>query len=152
MLVQAATRGDGETGEDVTQNIRTIGQIPSLMGSAPPVLEVRGEVYMRRDDFEALNERQRAKGERPSSTRATRRRRCRAPARPGRRAREAADASMPTVSGEVQGWDVPETHAGLLDALAAFGLPVNELRAGSAWGRSGWWTSTPAWRPAMPAV
>ncbi len=77
-LVQAATRGDGETGEDVTQNIRTIHQIPlkiaaptsgagssSLRSSSPvpvpPVLEVRGEVYMRRDDFEALNERQREK-------------------------------------------------------------------------------------------
>ena len=61
-LMQAATRGDGETGEDVTQNIRTIGQIPLRLSSdAPAVLEVRGEVYMRRDDFEALNERQREK-------------------------------------------------------------------------------------------
>jgi len=59
-LVQAATRGDGETGEEVTANIRTIGQIPlRLPADAPTVLEVRGEVYMRRDDFEALNERQR---------------------------------------------------------------------------------------------
>ena len=62
LLVQAATRGDGETGEDVTQNIRTINQIPlRLPAAAPAVLEVRGEVYMRRADFEALNERQRAK-------------------------------------------------------------------------------------------
>ncbi|PUE63143.1 DNA ligase (NAD(+)) LigA [Limnohabitans sp. 2KL-17] len=60
VLVQAATRGDGETGEEVTANIRTIGQIPlRLPPDAPAVLEVRGEVYMRRDDFEALNERQR---------------------------------------------------------------------------------------------
>jgi DNA ligase (NAD+) len=60
LLVQAATRGDGETGEEVTANIRTIGQIPlRLPADAPEVLEVRGEVYMRRDDFEALNERQR---------------------------------------------------------------------------------------------
>lgn len=60
VLVQAATRGDGETGEDVTHNIRTIGQIPlRLSPQAPPDLEVRGEIYMRRDDFETLNERQR---------------------------------------------------------------------------------------------
>ena len=75
VLVQAATRGDGEVGEEVTQNVRTIGQIPlrissphalPLHGSLPPVpplLEVRGEVYMRRDDFEALNARQREKGD-----------------------------------------------------------------------------------------
>ncbi len=62
VLVQAATRGDGEVGEDVTQNIRSIGQIPlRLPAGAPPVLEVRGEVYMRRDDFERLNELQREK-------------------------------------------------------------------------------------------
>ena len=63
VLVQAATRGDGEMGEDVTQNIRTIGQIPlRLPEGVPPVLEVRGEVYMRRDDFESLNEKQRERG------------------------------------------------------------------------------------------
>jgi DNA ligase (NAD+) len=62
VLIQAATRGDGEYGEDVTHNIRTIGQIPlKLPATAPDVLEVRGEVYMRRDDFESLNERQRTK-------------------------------------------------------------------------------------------
>jgi DNA ligase (NAD+) len=62
VLVQAATRGDGEYGEDVTHTIRTIRQIPlKLPESAPDVLEVRGEVYMRRDDFDALNERQRSK-------------------------------------------------------------------------------------------
>ncbi len=65
VLVQAATRGDGETGEDVAQNMRTIRQIPLRLQAAPhsapapDVIEVRGEVYMRRDDFEALNERQR---------------------------------------------------------------------------------------------
>ena len=72
VLVQAATRGDGEMGEDVTQNIRTIGQIPlRLPQGVPAVLEVRGEVYMRRDDFEALNERQRqriAAGEKGEKT------------------------------------------------------------------------------------
>ena len=62
VLVQAATRGDGETGEDVTHNVRTIRQIPlRLPAGVPAVLEVRGEVYMRRDQFDALNERQREK-------------------------------------------------------------------------------------------
>ena len=62
VLVVAATRGDGETGENVTQNVRTIGQIPlRLPDDAPDVLEVRGEVYMRRDDFDALNRAQAAK-------------------------------------------------------------------------------------------
>lgn len=62
VLVRAATRGDGETGEDVTHNVRTIGQIPlRLPEGVPAVLEVRGEVYMARADFDALNERQREK-------------------------------------------------------------------------------------------
>jgi len=57
-LVTAATRGDGETGENVTANVRTIADIPQrLPADAPQVVEVRGEVYMRRDDFLALNER-----------------------------------------------------------------------------------------------
>ncbi len=61
-LVQAATRGDGQMGEDVTNNIRTIGQIPlKLLDDVPQLLEVRGEVYIRRDDFEKLNDRQRTK-------------------------------------------------------------------------------------------
>jgi DNA ligase (NAD+) len=56
-LVTAATRGDGETGENVTANVRTIGEIPQkLPADAPEIVEVRGEVYMRRDDFLALNE------------------------------------------------------------------------------------------------
>ena len=63
-LVHAVTRGDGEVGEDVTHNIRTIRQIPWVLtgSNVPPVLEVRGEVYMRRADFQALNARQEAAG------------------------------------------------------------------------------------------
>jgi DNA ligase (NAD+) len=68
VLARAATRGDGEVGENVTQNIRTIRKIPlRLQGKAPRRLEVRGEVYMDRKDFERLNERQRARS--ASSTR-----------------------------------------------------------------------------------
>ena len=60
MLVQASTRGDGQTGEDVTHTVRTIRQIPlRLPSDAPAQVEVRGEIYMRKDDFEQLNERQR---------------------------------------------------------------------------------------------
>ena len=59
VLVQAATRGDGQVGEDVTANVRTIRSIPlKLEGNVPDVLEVRGEVIMHREDFEALNRRQ----------------------------------------------------------------------------------------------
>ncbi|MES2002831.1 MAG: NAD-dependent DNA ligase LigA [Pseudomonadota bacterium] len=61
-LVLAATRGDGTVGEDVTANVRTIGDIPQRIDGAPAVLEVRGEVYMAKADFAALNERQEAAG------------------------------------------------------------------------------------------
>ncbi len=62
-LVRAATRGDGTTGEDVTHTVRTIKDIPhTLTGSPPPVVEVRGEAYMRRSTFDALNEAQEAAG------------------------------------------------------------------------------------------
>ncbi|QBK05678.1 NAD-dependent DNA ligase LigA [Hylemonella gracilis] len=174
VLVQAATRGDGETGEDVTQNIRTINQIPlrllaptlpAARGSLPPspsnaqdtlalgarfavgqpggetmvswppdVLEVRGEVYMRRDDFEALNERQRdkiaagAKGEKtfinPRNTAAG----------AVRQLDPAIVAQRPLSFyayglGEVRGWAPPLTHGAVMDAFVAMGLPVCEHRA-----------------------
>src|SRR5204863_3911121 len=62
-LVRAATRGDGEVGEDVTANVRTIHGIPlKLKGKAPPVLEVRGEIFMTRAAFEKLNRRQLEQG------------------------------------------------------------------------------------------
>lgn len=61
-LVQAATRGDGEVGENVTANARTIDDIPETLTGAPEVLEVRGEVYMSHADFAALNERQAERG------------------------------------------------------------------------------------------
>jgi DNA ligase (NAD+) len=134
VLVQAATRGDGEIGEDVTQNIRTIGQIPlRLIGVAPPVLEVRGEVYMRRDDFDALNQRQREKidaGQKNEKTYVNPRN---AAAGAVRQLDPAIAAQRPLSFyaygwGDVQGWDdMPATQAGVLAALAAFSLPVNTL-------------------------
>jgi DNA ligase (NAD+) len=124
VLVQAATRGDGETGEDVTQNIRTVGQIPlRLRGHAPPVLEVRGEVYLRRDDFERMNERQRDKGEKTFVN-------PRNAAAGAVRQLDPAIAAQRPLSffayglGDVQGWDQPASHSTTLDAIAAFGLPV----------------------------
>ena len=144
VLVQAATRGDGETGEDVTQNIRTIGQIPLRLREdvlAPPaVLEVRGEVYMRRDDFEALNERQReriARGDKGEKTFVNPRN---AAAGAVRQLDPAIAAQRPLSFfayglGEVRGWGgddnagLPARHSALLDALAAFGLPVCAERA-----------------------
>jgi len=140
VLVQAATRGDGETGEDVTQNIRTIAQIPKrLRGCEAAVLEVRGEVYIRRDDFEALNERQRAliaHGAKNEKTFVNPRN---AAAGAVRQLDPAIAAKRPLSFyayglGEVVGWgadnaDMPSSHCGLLDALAAMGLPVCDERA-----------------------
>ena len=134
VLVQAATRGDGEVGEDVTQNIRTIGQIPlRLRGVEAPVLEVRGEVYMRRDDFERLNERQReliAQGARYEKTFVNPRN---AAAGAVRQLDPAIAARRPLSFyayglGQTQGYEVPGTHSGVMDALLAMGMPVNGER------------------------
>ena len=172
VLVQAATRGDGEVGEDVTQNIRTIGQIPLRLdphpsplplaeegartGDAsavsfslspweragvragapiPPVLEVRGEVYLRRDDFDALNERQREKGDKTFVN-------PRNAAAGAVRQLDPAIAARRPLSffvyglGEVApGAPAFDTHFDLLQALKAWGFPVCdhvELARGAA--------------------
>jgi DNA ligase (NAD+) len=129
VLVQAATRGDGETGEDVTQNIRTIGQIPlRLLGCDAAVIEVRGEVYLRRTDFEALNERQRERGEKTFVN-------PRNAAAGAVRQLDPAIAAQRPLSffaygvGEVRGWPQPATHSVLLDALQVLGIPVCADRA-----------------------
>ena len=126
VLVAAATRGDGETGEDVTQNIRTVHAIPLRLQTAspPPVLEVRGEVFMRRDDFERYNERQRADGK-PTLVNP------RNGAAGSIRQLDPKLAAQRPLSffayglGEVQGWQhAPQTHSGTLDALEKLGVPV----------------------------
>jgi len=123
-LVQAATRGDGETGEDVTANVRTIKAIPlKLRGKAPAVLEVRGEVFMYRAEFDKLNARQAEAGEKTFVN-----------------PRNAAAGSLrqldPRITakrplsffaygiGELQGADRPATHSVMLDGFAGLGLPV----------------------------
>ena len=130
VLVRAVTRGNGEEGEDVTPNVRTIGQIPlRLQGKdAPDVLEVRGEIYMRRDDFERLNARQREAGEKTFIN-------------PRNTAAGAVRQLDPKITaqrplsffayglGEVGEWKAaPQTHSEILDRLAGFGLPVSSER------------------------
>ncbi|MDA8119486.1 MAG: NAD-dependent DNA ligase LigA, partial [Gammaproteobacteria bacterium] len=129
LLVRAATRGDGTTGEDVTANVRTIRTCPlRLRSAAPPrILEVRGEIYMPREGFLRLNEAQVAQGGKPFAN-----------------PRNAAAGSLrqldPTVSaqrplrlfcygtGEWSGGEVPRSQERLLTCLADFGLPVNPER------------------------
>jgi DNA ligase (NAD+) len=129
LLVRAATRGDGETGEDVTHSVRTIRQIPlRLKDEAPPVLEVRGEIYMRRDDFERLNERQREAGGKtfvnPRNAAAGAVRQL-DPAMTARRPLSFFAYGL----GEVEGWDQPATHAETLARFETWGLPVCAHRA-----------------------
>ena len=133
ILVQAATRGDGEFGEDVTHNVRTIGQIPLQLFEVPSVLEVRGEVYMRRDDFDALNERQLLKiseGLKGEKTFVNPRN---AAAGAVRQLDSNIAAQRPLSFfayglGEVSGWPLAvapfQRHFDLLQALKAWGFPV----------------------------
>ena len=145
VLVQAATRGDGEFGEDVTQNIRTIGQIPlrivaPTLGTnlssrpdgetrftVPAVLEVRGEVYMRRDDFEALNEKQRDKGEKtfvnPRNAAAGAVRQL-DPGIAAQRPLSFFAYGLGEVTPAEQGGPAFGTHFALLQALKLWGFPV----------------------------
>lgn len=127
-FVQGATRGDGTTGEDVSANLRQIKAIPhTLQGSGwPQVLEVRGEVYMARADFEAYNAEARLHEGKVLAN-----------------PRNAAAGSLrqldPKMSarrrlsfyaygiGEVQGGELPPTHSAMLAQLKAWGFPVSEL-------------------------
>jgi DNA ligase (NAD+) len=127
--VRAATRGDGRTGEDVTENIRTIDQVPERLGKdAPDVLEVRGEVYMALSAFQALNERQVEAGARPfvnarnSAAGSLRQKDPKVTA-----ARELALWSYQL--GQVEGGPTFASHHETLDWLSGLGFPVNpEIR------------------------
>ena len=130
VLVQAATRGDGETGEDVTANVRTIRAIPlKLQSDSPPaVLEVRGEVLMFKADFARLNQRQREAGQKDFAN-----------------PRNAAAGSLRQLDsritaqralrffaygvGAIEGASLPATHATLLDWYVQQGIPVCAERA-----------------------
>jgi DNA ligase (NAD+) len=129
ILIQAATRGDGETGEDVTQNVRTIHCIPlHLEKCTAEVLEVRGEVYMSRHDFEHYNEKQREKGL-PTMVNP------RNGAAGSIRQLDPALAAKRPLSfyayglGEVRGWKLPPTHSDVLDMLDKMDVPVSDVRA-----------------------
>ncbi|HJW51181.1 MAG TPA: NAD-dependent DNA ligase LigA [Burkholderiaceae bacterium] len=132
LLVRAATRGDGDVGEDVTPNARTIRSIPlRLLGSAAAVIEVRGEVFLRRADFDRINERQREQGDKVFVNPRN------AAAGFLRQLDTHATATRPLSFyayglGEVVGWAVPQTHSGVLDALAALGVPVSTERRRAA--------------------
>jgi DNA ligase (NAD+) len=128
VLVRAATRGDGEVGEVVTQNIRTIHQIPlRLIDCEAPVLEVRGEVYMSRKDFERYNEKQREQNL-PTLVNP------RNGAAGSIRQLDPALAARRPLSffayglGDVQGWELPTTHSAVLDVLDRMGMPVSSER------------------------
>jgi DNA ligase (NAD+) len=130
MLVRAATRGDGATGEDVTQNVRTIESVPlRLYGKGwPSVLEVRGEVYMPKAGFEALNERQREKGEKSFANPRN------AAAGSLRQLDPRITATRPLTMycygvGVVEGGSLPGTHSAIMEKLKGWGLRVSpELR------------------------
>lgn len=131
VLTQAATRGDGETGEDVTHTVRTIRSVPNkLKGVSATVLEVRGEVFIRRDDFEALNERQRRLIEGGAKNEKTFVNPRNAAAGVVRQLDANIAAKRPLsfyayALGAVDGWPLPATQGALLAAFKAMGLPVN---------------------------
>ncbi len=125
-LVRGATRGDGAEGEDVTANLRTMATVPDrLRGDAPALIEIRGEVFMTKADFLALNAAQVAAGQKVFANPRN------AAAGSLRQLDPAITATRPLslfayALGDVQG-SVPSTHSGYLDQLRAWGFEVNPL-------------------------
>lgn len=128
LLEQAATRGDGMTGEDVTQNVRTIASVPlRLRGKdLPDVVEIRGEIYMPRQGFIRLNERARSSGERSFANPRN------AAAGSLRQLDPRVTASRPLQIyaygiGTIRGYPLPNSHAAILERIRRWGIPVNPL-------------------------
>ncbi len=134
-LVQAATRGDGRTGEDVTANVRTIEAVPhELAGDPPEVLEARGEIYLPIDAFHRLQEQTERENE---AAEAAGRRGRPVPVNPRNAGAGSLRQKDPTVTasrglafwcyqlGEIVGAEPPPTHTGALAWLRELGLPVN---------------------------
>jgi DNA ligase (NAD+) len=130
LLVRGATRGDGYNGEEITQNVRTINSIPlRLHGEGfPALLEVRGEVYMPKAAFNALNEKARAADEKlfvnPRNAAAGALRQLDSKITASRRLEMCAYSI-----GQVAGGELPDTHSGLLNALKTWGFLTNRETA-----------------------
>ena len=128
VFVRGATRGDGATGEDVTANLRTIADIPQRLAGRgwPKVLEVRGEVYMARADFERWNEHARLHGGKVLANPRN------GAAGSLRQLDPKVTASRPLSFyaygvGQVEGGSLPDTHSGTLAKLREWGFPVSDL-------------------------
>jgi DNA ligase (NAD+) len=130
LFVQAATRGDGYTGEDVTANIRTIKGIPLRLhgDKVPALLDVRGEVLMYKRDFAKMNERQREAGQKefvnPRNAAAGSLRQL-----DSRITAQRALSFFAYGIGALEGAEMPESHSALLEWYRALGLPVAKERA-----------------------
>jgi DNA ligase (NAD+) len=124
-LVLAATRGDGAVGEDVTANVRTIPDIPERISGAPAILEVRGEVYMSKADFEALNVRQASSGGKIFAN-------PRNAAAGSLRQKDPAVTAARPLRFLAHGWgeiseQLADTQFGAMKRIQAFGIPVSDL-------------------------
>jgi DNA ligase (NAD+) len=125
-LVRAATRGDGQVGEDVTANVAHITDIPQMLtGDVPALFEVRGEVYMSRADFAALNAAQEAAGDKLFAN-------PRNAAAGSLRQKDASVTASRPLRFLAHGWGAhsalpAETQYGVMQAIAGWGLPVSPL-------------------------
>jgi DNA ligase (NAD+) len=156
VFVQGATRGDGETGEDITANLRTIRSLPLSLrepgkSKLPRVIEVRGEVYLPRKGFERINAEAIARGEKayinPRNTAAGSLRQL--------DPKNTASRPLALYAYQVgfhQGWTLPKTHHEVLEQLRAWGFPVSELieRVQGSAGCLRYYQAMQARRPKLP--